>query len=328
MIDNNSFFHFANFDRNHSQRQFGITGLVCAHFVICGRPAQSAEMDRTECSSGRHIKLPFGLPLFHLWRQRGNIATYEGVLDRSFGRELIHFYLFEMDSSQIIHSSFQNATTVSVNSTAGNPNKNLCLSDIASDLDSCQITEIFSYFPLVLIFFAQFALGIGTALHFSLGQSYLDDNVKMKDSPLLQSYALSMRMFGPVLGYYLGFFTLNIYVDPSKTPIIMSKDPRWVGAWWLGWIFLSILLLIFSVLIALFPRKLPTRKKSLQGVAGEGEQKEFIELEKNPKSEKTEKSQLKGLFLALIRIPFPRFHLCFYSILIRFSMCIETFVNE
>lgn len=187
---------------------------------------------------------------------------------------------------------------MSVNSTAGNTNKNLCLS--ANDLDSCQIPEIFSYFPLVLIFFAQFALGIGTALHFSLGQSYLDDNVKMKDSPLLQSYALSMRMFGPVLGYYLGFFTLNIYVDPSKTPIITNKDPRWVGAWWLGWILLSILLLIFSVLIALFPRKLPTRKIPSHGVAGEGEQKEFIELGKNPKPEKIVKSQLKGLFLALI----------------------------
>lgn len=121
----------------------------------------------------------------------------------------------------------------------------------------------------------------------------------MKDSPLLQSYALSMRMFGPVLGYYLGFFTLSIYVDPSKTPIITNKDPRWVGAWWLGWILLSILLLIFSVLIALFPRKLQTRKNSSQGVAGEGEQRGFIEFEKNTKAEKTEKSQLKGLFFAL-----------------------------
>lgn len=97
MIDNNSFFDFANFDRNHSQRQFGITGFVCANFVVCGRPAQSTEMDRTECSSGQHIEFPFGLSLFHLWRQRGIIATNEGVFDRSFGRRLIHFHLFELD---------------------------------------------------------------------------------------------------------------------------------------------------------------------------------------------------------------------------------------
>lgn len=115
------------------------------------------------------------------------------------------------------------------------------------------------------------------------------------------SYGVSLRMLGPILGYYLGFFTLRIYVDPSKTPTITNKDPRWVGAWWLGWIVLSTLLLILSVLIALFPKELPKRCKSIRQVAGESDQKEFIELQVDSKAEKVEKPQLKGIITLAIR---------------------------
>lgn len=164
-------------------------------------------------------------------------------------------------------------------------------------LEACQTTEVFSYLPLIVIFFAQFALGIGSALYFSLGQSYLDDSVKMKNTPLLLSYALSLRFFGPLVGFYLGYFTLNIYVDPTKTPLITKKDPRWIGAWWLGWIVSGFLLLIFSALMSLFPEKLPPpppSKKSIQNGNVDPEQKEFIERPKDVKPTKDEKPLLKG----------------------------------
>lgn len=123
--------------------------------------------------------------------------------------------------------------------------------------DDCETGEIFSYVPLVLIFMSQFVLGIGNTLYYSLGQSYLDDNTKKGNTPLVLAYALSLRMFGPVIGFLLGYVTLNIYIDPTKTPLITNKDPRWMGAWWLGWVLLGTAMLLFAVLIGMFPKALP-----------------------------------------------------------------------
>lgn len=132
----------------------------------------------------------------------------------------------------------------------------LCLANAKPD-GACRKSEIFSYVPLVLIFLSQFVLGIGNTLYYSLGQSYLDDNTNKGNTPLVLAYALSLRMFGPAIGFLLGYLSLNIYIDPTKTPLIDNKDPRWLGAWWLGWIVLGVVMLVFAVLIGMFPKELP-----------------------------------------------------------------------
>lgn len=105
-------------------------------------------------------------------------------------------------------------------------NSKLC-KDTDKPPDDCD--EVFSYVPLILIFLSQFVLGIGNTLYYSLGQTYLDDNTKQRNTPLMLSYAFAMRMFGPVLGFGFAYLTMRIYIDPTKTPIISSDDPRWLG---------------------------------------------------------------------------------------------------
>lgn len=56
---------------------------------------------------------------------------------------------------------------------------------------------------------------------------------------------------------FLGYISLNTFIDPSKTPLIDKTDPRWLGAWWLGWVILGTLMCLFSGLIGLFPKQLP-----------------------------------------------------------------------
>lgn len=59
-----------------------------------------------------------------------------------------------------------------------------------------------------------------------------------------------------------------MYIDPSKTPLIDSSDPRWMGAWWFGWVFLGMALLAVSVLVGLFPKELPKkRNQNLQALS-------------------------------------------------------------
>lgn len=39
--------------------------------------------------------------------------------------------------------------------------------------------------PRLMVFFSQFILGIGTTLYYGLGQTYMDDNTKKKNTPML-----------------------------------------------------------------------------------------------------------------------------------------------
>ena len=130
----------------------------------------------------------------------------------------------------------------------------------------CGDFEGFSYVPSVLIFLSQFVLGIGNTLYFSLGQAYLDDNTKKTNTPMMLAYAFSLRMFGPFLGFGLGYLMLTTYIDPTKTPLIDNKDPRWLGAWWLGWIFLGTLMIFFAILLGMFPKELPKKRGEGQRV--------------------------------------------------------------
>ncbi|XP_065221762.1 solute carrier organic anion transporter family member 74D-like [Planococcus citri] len=109
----------------------------------------------------------------------------------------------------------------------------------------------------VILFIAQFISGLGGTLYHTLGVSYMDDNVKRSKTPLLLSFTYFIRSLGPVLGYFLSSVCLKFYIAPDLTPSIDNKDPRWLGAWWLGWIILAVLIFIFSTLITMFPKTLP-----------------------------------------------------------------------
>lgn len=50
-----------------------------------------------------------------------------------------------------------------------------------------------SYLPRLMVFISQFILGIGTTLYYGLGQTYLDDNTKKKNTPML----LGKRLINP-----------------------------------------------------------------------------------------------------------------------------------
>ncbi|XP_055837514.1 solute carrier organic anion transporter family member 74D [Episyrphus balteatus] len=130
--------------------------------------------------------------------------------------------------------------------------------------DDKECDQLFSIVPLVLIFLSQFVLGIGNTLYYSLGQPYLDDNTKKTNTPWMLAVAMSLRMIGPIFGFMLGYLSLNLFIDTSKTPLIDKKDPRWLGAWWFGWTILGTIMFLFSGLIGLFPKELPKKKDKQQ----------------------------------------------------------------
>ncbi|KAK6619421.1 hypothetical protein RUM43_012178 [Polyplax serrata] len=112
-------------------------------------------------------------------------------------------------------------------------------------------------YPTMILFVAQLIGGVGGSVYYSLGVTYMDDNIQKSKTPVLISFAYFLRMLGPAIGYALASFCLKLYVSPNLHPTINLNDPRWLGAWWLGWLILGGILAFLSALIALFPKTLP-----------------------------------------------------------------------
>ncbi|XP_068242675.1 solute carrier organic anion transporter family member 74D-like [Palaemon carinicauda] len=110
---------------------------------------------------------------------------------------------------------------------------------------------------LIFIFISQFNTGISMSIFFSIGISYLDDNVSKKTTSVYYSAFLLLKTLGPVLGFLLGGKCLEYWIVPHKTPSISNEDPRWLGAWWVGFVIIGSLLVVIGIGFALLPFQLP-----------------------------------------------------------------------
>ncbi|KAH8348871.1 hypothetical protein KR084_012109 [Drosophila pseudotakahashii] len=127
------------------------------------------------------------------------------------------------------------------------------------------VQEEGQFMPQVFLFVAQLISGVGQALFYTLGIAYMDDNATKSKTPAMLSMSTFLRMLGPAIGYSLAALCLRLYIEPSLEPLIGREDPRWLGAWWLGWLVLAAVTLISALLLFMFPKELPSsRRRRLQ----------------------------------------------------------------
>ncbi|XP_069018957.1 solute carrier organic anion transporter family member 3A1 [Embiotoca jacksoni] len=117
----------------------------------------------------------------------------------------------------------------------------------------------------LLLIGAQVLLGIGATPVQPLGVSYIDDHVKKKDSSLYIGILFSTLVFGPACGFILGslctkFYVDAIFIDTNKLGIT-PDDPRWIGAWWAGFLLCGALLFCSAIVMFGFPQSLPTKER-------------------------------------------------------------------
>ncbi|XP_072947607.1 solute carrier organic anion transporter family member 4A1 [Epargyreus clarus] len=108
---------------------------------------------------------------------------------------------------------------------------------------------------------AQLLHGAGATPLFTLGVTYIDENVSKKMSSVYLGVYYTMAVVGPALGYVLGGQMLKIYTDfvtvDSETMGITPLSSVWIGAWWVGFILSALLCLIVAIPLLAFPYELP-----------------------------------------------------------------------
>lgn len=92
---------------------------------------------------------------------------------------------------------------------------------------------------LILLFTLQFGIALGLIAFYTLGFSYLDDNVSEHESPALLAAALAAKFWGIQMGYF--------------TSLLVGITSF---GWFLGWTLLAPILFIIGFLAVMFPRRL------------------------------------------------------------------------
>ncbi|CAJ1054404.1 solute carrier organic anion transporter family member 1C1-like [Xyrichtys novacula] len=112
----------------------------------------------------------------------------------------------------------------------------------------------------IYVFLGNALRGIGETPVTPLGISYIDDFAKAENSPFYIACLQTITLLGPMFGFLLGSYCAKLYVDIGYIDIesvtITPKDARWVGAWWMGFLVSSALLLISSIPFWFLPRSL------------------------------------------------------------------------
>ncbi|XP_027798495.2 solute carrier organic anion transporter family member 2B1 isoform X2 [Marmota flaviventris] len=135
--------------------------------------------------------------------------------------------------------------------------------------DSCSsYTEAQHLSVVGIMFIAQTLLGVGGVPIQPFGISYIDDFAHHSNSPLYLGILFAVTMMGPGMAYGLGSLMLRLYVDIDRMPEgginLTSKDPRWVGAWWLGFLISAGMVALAASPYFFFPREMPKETHELR----------------------------------------------------------------
>ncbi|NXU57142.1 SO1A5 protein, partial [Turnix velox] len=102
--------------------------------------------------------------------------------------------------------------------------------------------------------------GMGETPIMPLGISYLEDFAKAENSPFYMGCLQTATVIGPFLGFLLGSFCAQKFVDLGSVDIdditITPADARWVGAWWLGILVCASLNLLIGIPFWFLPKSL------------------------------------------------------------------------
>ncbi|KAL5014579.1 hypothetical protein ScPMuIL_008849 [Solemya velum] len=187
----------------------------------------------------------------------GVIISYMGAGRRkskwlAFGAAALAIGSFTMMTPHFSSGLYEWGQNVTY-SCAGNSNSTSCNAD----------SRLQSYLPVFIV--GQLLHGVGGTILYTIGVTFIDDSVSSNNSPFYIGIMLTFASIGPALGYLFGGEMLKTYVDfdmvDTTSLDIDPDDPLWVGAWWVGFVFASMLFLVVVLPLALYGEELPSAKR-------------------------------------------------------------------
>ncbi|XP_053392350.1 solute carrier organic anion transporter family member 2A1-like [Mercenaria mercenaria] len=108
---------------------------------------------------------------------------------------------------------------------------------------------------MALIAIGMIIQGIGKAPRYPMLGQFLDDNTKENETGYYLGIITSVAIFGPAIAYGLGGFFSQLYVTLEDVDL-HPHDPRWLGAWWLGFLAFGVAAVLCALPLFFFPSSL------------------------------------------------------------------------
>ncbi|XP_036390179.1 solute carrier organic anion transporter family member 4A1 isoform X1 [Megalops cyprinoides] len=147
----------------------------------------------------------------------------------------------------------------------------------------------------------QFLHGMGATPLYTLGVTFLDENVKSSYAPVYIGIFYTAAIVGPAAGYLLGGLFLNMYTETHLTTELTPENPLWVGAWWIGFLAGGAAALVIALPILGYPRQLPGSQRYVAMRVSEAHQLKDGSQERaaDPQFGKTVKDMPRSVLLLL-----------------------------
>ncbi|XP_033124832.1 solute carrier organic anion transporter family member 2A1-like isoform X2 [Anneissia japonica] len=148
----------------------------------------------------------------------------------------------------------------------------------------------------------QALIGIGNTPLKPLATTYIDDSVEDHKTGFYVAMLFLATPIGAIAGYFTSFISLKFYVDFDRVPLtewprIPESDPRWIGAWWVGFAVAAVLLGLSALPFFFFPKHPHIcRRTSIS------ENPKCMNVRQRPQRKKSVKELIKGLLQALKRM--------------------------
>ncbi|GAV05450.1 hypothetical protein RvY_15583 [Ramazzottius varieornatus] len=199
------------------------------------------------------------------------VGHYGGVGHRprwmAVGSLLVGLGLLLMASPELFFPAEGSASMTAMMYASADSNENLCnakrnttSANTDADSENCAKTNNDHINPMIVLGAAEFIIGLGSTASMILGLPFVDDNVKTKNSPLYFAMSFSGFIFGPLIGISVAAYFNTVYFNFSK-PDFRPTDPRWISAWYMGFIISGLGVCFFSFTLSCFPARMKMRSK-------------------------------------------------------------------
>ncbi|XP_069106695.1 solute carrier organic anion transporter family member 2A1-like isoform X2 [Argopecten irradians] len=101
--------------------------------------------------------------------------------------------------------------------------------------------------------------GVAKSLRGPFVTVYVDDNGEKRKTGFYMGIIIAVAIAGPSIAFVVGGVFSKIYVTLEDVDI-SPRDPRWIGAWWIGFLLFGGASVVFALPIVFFPRNIKKPK--------------------------------------------------------------------